>query len=135
MSIELLTTYAKLLDEQAALKDQLKAAEALLKETQPLVLNLFQQEGVQSMKVEGRTLYLARATTYPSKRDKDLGADEIASVVSDAGFGEYARPRVNWQGLGQLFRERLEQGEPAVPKPLSPYIDFEERWEVRSRKA
>ena len=134
-AFELLKEYALLTEERAWVKDRLKVIEGKIAELMPRALAVFEEQGVSSIKVGDRTIYTARAATFPKKLDARMTADDIANELIERGFGDYAHPRVNWSGLGAFFRERQEAGERAVPAELVGLFSFEEKWEVRSRKA
>lgn len=127
--------YAQLENRRAELDDELKAVKAQLADLEPAVLSYFQRQGMQSTKMEGRTLYLKREL-YAGRAD-GIESEFACEALKSAGLGEFVREGIVTNSLSALLRERdREHGyEQAVPEPLRGVIVANEVHKVGSRRA
>lgn len=125
--------YAALQNEKGGLKDRLAAIDARLADLEPTVLDWFQRNGVDRVRVDDRTLSLRRELWAGRAEGVDTAAACAALVA--AGLPEFAEPRVNTQSLSALLREREKSGEPAVPPELEGVIVANEVFKIGSRRA
>lgn len=125
--------YAALQNEKAKLKDRLAAIDARLGDLEPHVLEWFQREGVDRIRVDDRTLSLRRELW--AGRADGVDTEAACAALIAAGLSEFAARRVNTQSLSALLREREKGGEAAVPAELEGVIVANEVWKISSRRA
>lgn len=125
--------YAALQNEKAKLKDRLAAIDARLGDLEPHVLEWFQREGVDRIRVDDRTLSLRRELW--AGRAEGVDTEAACAALIAAGLAEFAARRVNTQSLSALLREREKQEEPPVPPELEGVIVANEVWKISSRRA
>jgi hypothetical protein len=132
--MERVREYARLRAERGELEDRLAALKAKLEELEPLALDYFQEHGVDRLSLDGVTLYLRREVW--AGKCEGVTADQAVDALHRFGFEDFAQPRVNYQGLSALFREReREEGiEGAVPEALREVFQAVESYRIGARR-
>jgi hypothetical protein len=111
----------KLETELATLKKDRKAKELE-------VLDDF-DEGVNSIKVDDRTVYLRR-DLWASGAGKD--PDEFKAYIRSLGLNEYIKESVNSQSLSAWYREREEFDD--LPAGFTDNVKCSENFSIRTTK-
>lgn len=131
MATESLQQYAKAADRKADLEAELLEVKAKLTKLEPLVLDWFQREGVQNIRINGRTLHLRRELW--AGRAEGVSNDDAIEALQAAGLDDFAAPRINTQKLSAWCRERDAEGE-ALPPEFEGVLVVNEKFKVGSRK-
>jgi outer membrane biogenesis lipoprotein LolB len=131
--MEKVQQYAELEVRRSELKDELTAVESQLKDLEPLVLEWFQAEGVQRIKIGERTLYLNRQIW--AGRCDGVSDAQVVAALEGAGLSEFCGMKVNMQSLSAWMREREKEGQDPVPVELSAELRANEVHKVGSRRA
>jgi hypothetical protein len=125
------------------LDEKLKATNARKTELEARIISEFEQEGVASMKVMGRTVYTQRNlwAGVPDGVDRQ----ETCEALKDAGLGDFVAENFNTQTVSAYFREiekaKKSNGElvmevdELIPESLRGKIKLSEKFGLRSRKA
>jgi len=126
--------YSTLLTKRLALEEEVKALNAQLAELQQPVLSYFQRQGVSSLSLNGRTLYI-RSELWVSKAS-DATTEEACRRLKRIKLGEYTGSRVNTQSLSAYVRELRDQGQEIddISKMLGDKFKVSEVWKIGSRK-
>jgi len=119
--------------------EELKAERATLEEE---LLRQFQESGIDSMRVDGMTVYLKREI-WAGAKDGDY--ERACRALREAGLDQYVQERFNTQSLSAYVREqaRLLADDTAgpdeilavLPEPLRDAISVTEKFSLRTRKA
>ena len=111
-------------------------ANALEKE----LLEEFGEEGVQSVQVDGSTVYLKREL-WAAKASDDVDSERIRQALHDAGLSEFVTEKHNSSTLSAYLRnleDALDDGQSltdAMPQQLRGVIKGVEVFKVLYRKA
>ena len=111
--------------ETEAIKEQADQIEAQL-------LEEFAVDGVQSMSVDGMTVYLSRQlwASIPDGVEKEQVIDGLKS----AGLEHFVRENYNTQTLSSWMRD-LEREDESLPEPLQGLLTGSERYNLRVRRS
>jgi len=147
MRMEQLKEFVALENRKKELDSELKAIAAKLDDLEQALVPQFLQDGVQSMQIDGRVVYLAQ-DIYPSPAS-DRSA--VVDALKQSELGQYVSENFNTQSLRAFVREvaeevRLvckEQGRllteeailAALPAPLGQALKVSFVHSLRSRKA
>ena len=104
--IELLKEYIEMHKEVADLEGVLKERKAKLKEKETHALKVFEESGVQNLRVNNRTVYI-RCDRYTSVKDKDY--DRAASVLKTLGLDELVDTRPIGPSVSAWVREQYSE--------------------------
>jgi hypothetical protein len=124
--------YGKTLNERLELEAKVKELKAIEKKLHDRVLEYFEDQQIQKISVDGRTLY-ARREIWARKVN---GASEAAIVraLDEAGLADFHADKPSWSSLSAKLREFDADGEP-IPSQLEGLIEANEVWKVGNRKA
>ena len=103
--IELAARKAELEKQLDDIKEQIAVA-------QGDVLDYMQENGMQSVKIGGHTVYLRR-DIYAST----VEGDDALSIVRDHGYGDAVRTLINAQTASSIVREIIKPLAPDEPVP------------------
>lgn len=119
-------------------KDQIKALEAEKGRLEARLIEEMALEGIQNMKVNGRTIYIQRQTWAGHFGDKD----GLCQALIKAGMQEYVSETFNTNQLSAFVREfdpenTLTEEEiiQKLPIELQDKIKVTHRFNLRTRKA
>lgn len=131
-----LKVYVDLTDKKRKLEEQLKDTKARLAELEPAIVEMFQSEGVQSMNIDGYTVYLNRKL-FAGPKDGDKEAMIAALQGCDESWSFLVSPTVNTNQLGARVREcdMDENDLPILPDSLKDVIAVFEQFRVGARKS
>lgn len=136
MNIELLTNYANLMKEKKDLDAQARIIKGEIAHIEDAVQEQFINNGVDSLKVNGQTLYLHQQLwASPKKRDgdsTDSAYERACKKLSEIGLDDFVNPRFSTQSLSAFVRERSSDGEP-LPDGFEDVISVTEKISVRVR--
>jgi len=131
MDKRILAKFVKLDNEKRELKLKLDGVTKKLEETQQKLLQRFEVEGIQSIKVGKTTVYLHRQLWATVKGgDRERACEALAA----AGLGEYVSANFNTNQVSAYFRE-LEESNERIPEGLEAAFNVAETFKVRSRKS
>lgn len=103
-----LKEFVALEKEKATLKARLKAIDSRLTELDESIAAQFVSDGVQSMRIDGRTVYLHR-DIYASA--KDGARDAVVAALRDCDLGQYVKEDYNANSLTAYVREMVREAE------------------------
>jgi hypothetical protein len=106
--------------------DSLRKAQAAM---EPLILEDMSVSGMESTKVNGRTIYIQRQIWA-----KYSSAEEAVEALKEAGLGDLVKEKFNANQLAALLREMDAQGE-EPPAQFAGVIEPNEVFHIRTRKA
>lgn len=135
----LLHEYVELIHRKRELESQLRQVKEQLGETEGSgpgamerrALEYFGQNGVQSLKLNGMTLYVNRQL-WAHAKDGDFVAGCLA--LKEAGLGDFVAERFNVQSLSAWVRERDRNGEP-LPEAFKDRIEVSEVFRLGARRS
>jgi hypothetical protein len=137
MDLDRVKRYKELRHKQAAAGAE---ADAIKEEADALERDLiedFANAGMQSVSVDGKTVYLHRSTF--AQRAGGVTTEELKAALRLAGLGDLIGETIPAQTLSAYVREVLdrevEDGEetPQLPEPLRDLLELGERYAVRIR--
>lgn len=110
-------------------------------ELEEVLLRQFEESGVNSMRINGMTVYPMRQL-WAGARDGDY--ERACQALRDAGLSDYVHERFNVQSLSAYVREQAktllgpEAGPDEIigvlPEPLRDAISVTEKFSLRTRK-
>jgi len=103
-----LKEFVALEKEKATLKARLKVIDSRLTELDESIAAQFVSDGVQSMRIDGRTVYLHR-DIYASA--KDGARDAVVAALRDCDLGQYVKEDYNANSLTAYVREMVREAE------------------------
>jgi hypothetical protein len=103
-----LKEFVALEDEKADLKTRLKAIENRLGELDTTLTEQFLADGIQSTRIDGRTVYLHR-DLYASAKDGDKEA--VVAALKSCELGQYVKEDYNANSLKAYVREMVRNAE------------------------
>jgi len=147
MNMEQLKEFVCLESRKRELDSELKAIAARLEDLEQALVPQFLEDGVASMKVDGRTVYIARDIHATPVNDRA----EVIAALKRSELGQYVSENYNTQSLKAFVREvaedvrlRCEQQDrffteeevrAALPEPLGRVLKVSFVHSLRSRKA
>lgn len=132
----LISEYVKQTERKRRLEEELKDAKARLEEMEPRIVEQFQADGVQSLNVDGYTVYLNRKL-FGGAKDGDKPAMMAAlKATGDESWMFLVEDNVNHQRLQARIREcpQDENGMPVLPESLRGAIAIYEEFTIGARK-
>lgn len=128
--------YVALVKKKLLLQQQLDDAKARLAELEPKIVEAFQDEGIQSTKIDDYTVYLNRQLWAGAADDKQAMCDAL-KVFPDDTWSFLVKDNVNVQTLSARVREceMNEDGMPILPEALKDLIKVAEVFKIGARKA
>jgi len=147
MDINLLKEFVSLENRRRELEDELKAVTARLDDLEQALVPQFLNDGVSSMRIDNRIVYLAQQIWASPAEDRSavvaaLKASDLGHYVSENynsnSLSAYVREvadevRLRCEQEGKLFTE--EEVRAALPAPLASAIKVSFVHSLRSRKA
>lgn len=147
MNIEQLKEFVCLETRKRELDSELKAIAARIDDLEQALVPQFLSDGVASMKVDGRTVYIAQDIHASPANDRA----EVIGALKQSELGQYVSENYNTQSLRAFVREvaeevrlrcrqqdRLfseEEVRVALPAPLGDVLKIAFVHSLRSRKA
>jgi len=147
MNMDQLKEFVALEKRKRDLEAELKAVAARLEDLEQALVPQFLNDGVASMRVDGRTVYIARDIHASPANDRA----EVIDALKRSDLGQYVSENYNTQSLKAFVREvaeevrlRCEQEDrlfteeevrAALPAPLGNSLKISFVHSLRSRKA
>jgi hypothetical protein len=147
MNMEQLKEFVALEKRKRDLDSELKAIGARLDDLEQALVPQFLADGVASMKVDGRTVYIAQDIHASPAGDRA----EVIAALKRSELGQYVSENYNTQSLRAFVREVAEEARlrcqqqdrlfteeevrAALPSPLSDALKISFVHSLRSRKA
>jgi len=147
MNMEQLKEFVALEKRKRDLDSELKAIGARLADLEQALVPQFLADGVASMKVDGRTVYIAQDIQASPLNDRA----EVIAALKRSELGQYVSENYNTQSLRAFVREVAEEARlrcqqqdrlfteeevrTALPSPLSEALRISFVHSLRSRKA
>lgn len=117
--------------------DDIAIQEAELKrerqELEQIILAEFEEQGVQNMRVDGRTVSLVR-TIYARANTETGGTEALAQVLRENGLADLVKDSVNANTLASYVRE-LEKLEIPMPEAIANHVIVTPVFSARVKKA
>jgi hypothetical protein len=127
-----LQRYAALHRRRTELEVQLRAVNDQIDALQPTLMDDFSRQGITSLTVDGRTVYLHRRTWATVRQGVDRR--EVVDVLRSSGLGHFVSETFNTNTLSAYVRELEEEGE-GLPDELDRVVKVSEVYSLRVRKA
>ena len=147
MNMEQLKEFVALEKRKRDLDSELKAIGVRLDDLEQALVPQFLADGVASMKVDGRTVYIAQDIQASPLNDRA----EVIAALKRSELGQYVSENYNTQSLRAFVREVAEEARlrcqqqsrlfteeevrTALPSPLSEALKISFVHSLRSRKA
>ena len=130
MNMEQVRRLAELEDEKSDLERRLKRVKSEIADVEPVVRDEMAQEGVQSINVGDRTVYLHRQL-WARPRDGDYAS--AVEALREVGLDEYVEEKFNVHSLSAVVRE-WDRNDEEVPEELAKSLEITEDIKVRSQR-
>lgn len=127
----LLSKFLELDTEKRELKEQLERATRERGAVEAELLEAFAEEGIDSIKKDGRTVYLHRQLWAKAK---DGDRERAVAILRKCRLQEYIREDFNTQQVSAFAREHDKEGT-SLPKHFDTGFDVSEVFSIRTRKA
>jgi hypothetical protein len=108
VNIENLREFVALEKKKAELNREIKQTQKALDALDTLLTQQLLDDGVQSVNVDGRTVYLRR-DLYASALDGDRAA--VVQALKDSGLSQYVSEQYNTNSLSAYVREVVREAE------------------------
>ena len=141
-----LKEFVALEEEKSNLKSRLKAIESRLGELDESLTKQFLDDGIQSTRIDGRTVYLHR-DIYASA--KDGAKDAVVAALKACDLGQYVKEDYNANSLKAYVREMVHEAEElartegrviddpakAIPEHLAATLNISTVFSISSRRS
>lgn len=134
MDMTLISRWNELKDRKDELADELKEVKAQLAGSEEQILSEFVEEGIQNVKVNGKTVYIHRQVW--AAKEEDVSPEEIQAAFDAAGLSEFVTGIYHSSQVSSWLRE-LEQDDGSfdLPEPLVGIITGVPSYSIRRRKS
>lgn len=105
---------------------EIRAERAVLEET---LMNEFAENGINQMKVDGKTVYLTREL-WASPKDKDQSFNYLKLI----GLGDYVAETVNSNSISAFVRE-MEKSQEPLPDGFEDHFRVSEVFKIKTRRS
>lgn len=133
LDMEKLKEYVAKDARKQELKREINKLNKELSELEPELLESFAEEGVESIKVDGRLAFLHRqiwAKVVGGSANRPLAVE----ALKRAGLNDFVSENFNSNQLSAYMRE-LERNEESLPKEFEGILEANEVFHIRTRKA
>lgn len=130
LSLEAAKRFAQLTTLKRRKAEELKAIEEEMTALERVIREDFAEHGMRQVNLPDFTIYLAKEV-----RARPInGDDEYACEALIAAGEEWLVKRtINRQSLSSWVRERLEDGDGDIPKPIADVLEITNVYRVRAR--
>lgn len=125
-----LKRYVRLDTERKELETKIARVKDKQKECEETLKRQFEKAGVQSVKVDGNSVYIMRQL-WASAKDGDRQA--VCAALKKGGMEDYVAENFNTQSLSAYVRELDGLGDP-LPDGLKECVQVVEKFSIRVRK-
>lgn len=130
INTDLLSAFVAESARKKAIEESLENSKRLLAEMEQSILDQFSESGVNSVKVDGTTIYMQK-NTWASARDGNQ--DAVCSALRSMGYESLVKTAVNAQALSSLIRDFEREG--GIPDDLRQVINVTEKFSIRTRNS
>lgn len=127
---QLTAEYVECEQKKRELKQTLDALNKHQKEIEGQLIERFEADGVQSLNMNGHTVYLQRFLSASVATDQDSAIEAFTAY----GLADLARTSILSQTLSAWVREQEDQGE-TIPEEIAHHIRISEGFKLGCRKA
>lgn len=131
IDIENMRRYVALTQRKRAAEGEVDELKRELARLESKLLEDFERAGVDSMRIDGMTVYPHRQL-FANARDGDK--ERAVEALRACGLDDYVKEQFNTQSLSAYVRELDELEEP-LPEPLAEALDVYTKYTLRVRKA
>lgn len=140
-SLDTLKEYVEKKNKVKELEAEVKKIKGEMSDILDNSLAFFTDNEVPSIKVCGRTAYLAK-DRYAAFKEEGIDRDHAIAVLQKSGMPEYAKETINWQGLSARLREMIDSGdleigddgEPLLPEGIRDVFRVSTKYKINVRK-
>lgn len=130
--------FIKIEEEKIALEEKLKSVKAKRDDLADKIMSSFEKQGIDNIRINGRTVYIQRQIWAGHNGDKQATCD----AFKDAGLDEYISDNFNTQQISAYVREfegdsvlTMDELLSKLPKQIQGAIKLTEKFQVKTRKA
>ena len=131
MNAEQLRTYVTLEQQRLDLEAQVEAIKKETAELETLLLPQFEQEAIERISIDGRTVYVERKL-WAKAKDGDKPA--VCKALKRCRLGDYVEETYNTNSLSAYIRELDREGKP-LSQALATVLEISEVFKLRTRKS
>lgn len=129
--MERIAAYAELTERKRILRQKLDDVQAAMDDLEPALLDWYAENGTQSIKANGATVYLHRQIwARPAENDWP----KAVAALKASGLADLVQERANINTLSAWVREREAAGEP-LPAAFEGAISVAEEFGLRVRRS
>ncbi len=129
MDINLIQSMKNMIERKRELEQELKRLNVEIAETEKLALDQFTDAGVDSIKINGSTLYLHRQLWVGVA--EGFTKEQASKQLKEVGLGDYVQESFNINSLSAYYREATRESDDVhIPEALK----LDERYSIRMRK-
>jgi hypothetical protein len=126
---ENLQEFVDLENDRRDLELRLKQIKERRQELEEKLLSQFEESGVQSMRVNGMTVYMHRQLWANHNGDKETTVQALRA----SGLGDMIYETFNSQTLSAWVRE-MEDIDTEIPEAVRPHLKLSERFSIRTQR-
>lgn len=135
--------YAELTKEKRRIEGREKEINSRIKELDGIILDYYQQMGLQRMTINGVTIYLSEEIWAGGAKIVGETGEEYTDrqltcrALIDAGYPDFVKPDFNVMTLSAWVREldRDNNGNPILPVELVGKMGVTRSWKLKGRMA
>ena len=131
MDLERIRDFITLDQEKKVLEAQLQILKQQIADLQPGLKDDFAREGVNSINLDGVTVYLHRALW--ARPAQGQTTQQLADALKSCGLQDFVHETCNLNTLSAYLRELERNGQP-MPEDLVGILNLEEVFTVRATK-
>ena len=131
MNAEQLRSYVTLEQQRLDLEAQVEAIKTETAELETLLLPQFEQEAIERISIDGRTVYVERKL-WAKAKDGDKPA--VCKALKRCRLGDYVEETYNTNSLSAYIRELDREGKP-LSQALATVLEISEVFKLRTRKS
>lgn len=130
MKVESIHRMKQLIERKREIESELKLLNKEISRLEEFAMKEFIDNGVDSIKVDGATMYLHRQLW--AGVNEGFTKEQAAQELKEVGLGEYVQESFNMNSLSAYYREATRESDD-IQVPRS--IKLEERFSLRMRRS
>ena len=131
MNSEQLKRFVALEERRRELEGEIDRIKSEATELEQVLMPQFEQEGVERISIDGRTVYVERKL-WAKAKDGDKAA--VCKALKRARLGDYVEETFNANSLSAYVRE-LDREERPLPPSLREVLEVSEVFHLRTRRS